>query len=156
MIVASYHVDQVVRVVRRNGKVLPRYEHFCRREHDLALIVYHEATAGGQGCVTLKPTHEQKLVIGDVDRLEVVRNVIGRIVLIILQRQLLELSRLLNVVVRAQLVGIEGDQGHREVRIVRNLAYLVNQVNLILQAVEVGKLELGDSEEIRRLFHSLL
>ena len=83
-------------------------------------------------------------------------NVVRRVVLVILERQLFKLACLLDVVVRAQLVRVEGDKGHREVRVVRHLSNLVDQVDLVLQAVEVGELEFGDCEEVRCLFHRLL
>lgn len=141
MVVATNDVDEVVFVVCSNCEVLPWYIHFPWGEHHFALIVNHETPVRSEGCVALKPTHEEELVIWDVDRLEIMWDVICCVVLIILQGQFLKLTSLLDVVKRAQLMSVEGDQRHREVRVVCHFADLINQVDFILEAVEVGEFE---------------
>jgi len=115
MVKASDDIDEIVCVVSSNGKVLSWYIHLLRTEQHLAFVVDHEAAVRCQGRVPLQPANEEELVVGDVYRLEVVRNVVSCIVLIILECQLLELTSLFDVMERAQLVSIEGDQGHGEV-----------------------------------------
>ena len=85
MVIAANDIDQIVCVVGSNGEVLSWHIHLPRTEQHLAFIVDHEAAVRGQGRVPLQSTDEEELVVGDVDRLEVVRNVISCIVLVILE-----------------------------------------------------------------------
>ena len=94
MIEASNDIDEIVCVVSSNGEVLSWHIHLLRTEQHLAFVIDHEAAVRCQGRVPLKTADEEELVVGDVYRLEVVRNIVSCIVLIILECQLLELTSL--------------------------------------------------------------
>ena len=99
MVVTPDYVDELIGVVCSHGEVLPWHEHL-RRVHHFALVVDEEAAVARQGRLSFEPTYKQELVVGDVDRLEVVGDVVDRVILIILELQLFEFSGPFNVVER--------------------------------------------------------
>ena len=155
MVVATNDVDIILWIVGGNSEVLPRCDHFTS-VGDLAFVVDHVATIACGRLVAFKATYQEELVVWNVDALEVVWNLILGNVLLVIQLQFLELSRLFDVVECLQLVRVEGNQWHREVRVVCDFTNLVNCVNFRRQTAEVGELELRHCEEVGGFLHGPL
>ena len=80
-------------------------------------------------------------------------DVIDCVILVILEHQLFELTSSLDVVEGAELVSVESNKGHWKVRVISDFTNLINEIDLISEAVEVGELELRDGEKIGGLLH---
>ena len=57
MVIATYHVDEVVGVVSRDGKVLARDNHLGS-VGNFAFVIDHEAAIGGKRGLALQTTHQ--------------------------------------------------------------------------------------------------
>ena len=83
MIIATNDVDIIIRIVCGNCEVLSRCDHFSMIG-DLPFVIDHVAAIACRRLVTLKSTHQEELVVWDVDALEVVWNfVLGDVFLVV-------------------------------------------------------------------------
>ena len=111
MIITSNNVDLVLRIISSDCEVLPRCDHLTCVSY-FTFVINHVASRATRRLVSLESTHQEELVVRDVDALEVVWHLVLGYVLVVVKLQLLELASLFDVVKCLQLMRVEGDQRH--------------------------------------------
>ncbi len=127
MIKASNDISILIVIVRTYRKVLSPIVHVIS-ECQLALIINYVAFLTGNGHIPLLASDEQEFVIWYVECLEIPGEIMLRELILVDEFEFFEIVDALHVVEKLQGVRVEGHQGHREVRVVRDLTQVVYQL----------------------------
>ena len=135
-IITTNRIDKVILLIGAGGSVLTPHAHIIG-EGELTSIIDHEAATWGDWCFALKTSHHQKLIIWNVNCLEVVWNFVLRQWFIVNEWQSFKVTHLFEVVEAVwQVVSIEYNQGHWKIWIIWYFAYTVNLFNFWLHRLK--------------------